>query len=220
MPERVNSLAATIFISIFVPLAAVAVDFAGAAWAGDTCIEKPPLPVTEGQPGNVSHNDGMCHSCYYMTEVLLWDVRYDRAKGRTCWFLRDAHGRDVTEAYVRSRAAPTSTSSMWSKFASWFGNFNFMTASAIAAPASNALQINPSDPSRKYQADPANARKADGSVRVGQKSSGEAPAGKRVSQASIHQNDRDERALFEEFLRWRERRKIIDTLTPSSPTRH
>jgi hypothetical protein len=216
MSERVNSFAQTIFGSVFVSLAALAVEFDSPAMASVACIEKPPPSVAESVPGNTHDNTATCHACYFTTEVLLWDVRYDHAKGRTCWFLRDAHGRDVTEAHVRSSAAPTPTSSLWSKLASWFGNVDFIGASANAAPASNAPHINPPDPSRKYQADIANAKKTDSGVRVGERSNGEAQVAKRVSQAL---NRQDERALFDEFLRWRERRKVIDTLTPSPSAR-
>jgi hypothetical protein len=224
MPERVNSFALTIFGSILVSLATLAVDFNSPALAGDACIEKPPQPVAEGMPGNAPYDYAMCHSCYFTTAVLLWDARYDRAKGRTCWFLRDAYGRDVTEAHVRSSAAPTSAAStppstLSSKLASWFGNFNFMRASGNAAPESDVAHVSPPDPSRKHQGNTANTKKTDSGVRIGQRSDGEAHAAKRVSQASIHQDDKDERALFEEFLRWRERRNMIDPLGQSSSIR-
>jgi hypothetical protein len=208
MSERVKSFAQTIFGPVFVSLATLAVDFDSPALAGGACIEKLPPAAAEGKPGNVPHNDAICHSCYFTTEVLLWDVRYDRAKGRTCWFLRDAYGRDVTEAHVRSSATPAPTSTLSSKLASWFGSFNFMGEAARTAPESNAAHVSPPDPQHQHQGDTANAKKMDGGVRTGQKSNGEAPAVKRTSQASTRQ---DERALveeFAEFLRWRERQKM------------
>jgi hypothetical protein len=207
MLKRVKLFAPTFFSSAFVSLATLAVDFDSPAVASGACIEKPPPAVAENKPGNVPYNDAICRSCYFTTDVLLWDVRYDPAKGRTCWFLRDAYGRDVTEAHVRTSDAPAPTSTLSSKLASWFGSFNFMRASAKAVPESNVARVSSPDPSRQRQGDTANGKKAGGDVRIGQGSNGVAHAVKRVSRASTHQ---DERALieeFEEFLRWRERQR-------------
>ena len=62
MSERVNSFAQTIFRSIFVSFATLAIDFYSPAIAADTCIEKPPPPVAEGAPSNGPHNDEICRS--------------------------------------------------------------------------------------------------------------------------------------------------------------
>jgi hypothetical protein len=207
MSVRVNSLVRTIFGSIFISLASLAVDFESPAMAGGACIAKPPSPAAEGMPSNVPRNDAICRSCYFTTEVLVWDVRYDRAKGLTCWFLRDAYGRDVTEAHVRVTAAPAPPPTLSSKLASWLGNFNFMRAQANAAPEDNAAHVTSPDPPRPHQGDTVNVKKTDSSARIGQKKNGEAHAAKQVSQAS---NRREEPALFEEFdefMRWRERQK-------------
>jgi hypothetical protein len=217
MSERVVSFVQTIFGPVFFSIATLAVDVVSPALAGGACIETLPMPVAEHKPGNVPRTDSICNSCYFTKEVLLWDVRYDRAKGRTCWFLRDAHGRDVTEAHVRSTIAPTPPRTLSSTLASWFDSFNFMRASANAAPESDAAHVSAPDPSRKYQGDAANTKKTDSSIRISQRSDGEARAAKRVSQAPIRQDDKDERALFEEFLRWRERQNMINPLgAPSS----
>src|SRR5579864_54755 len=165
MSERVNSFVQTIFGPVFISLATLAVGFDSPALAGGACIEKLPPPVAEGKPGNVPHDDAICNSCYLTTEVLLWDVRYDRAKGRTCWFLRDAYGRDVTEAHVRSTTAPAPLPTLSSRLASWFGDFNFMRASGIAAPESDAAHVSAPDPSSKRQGDSSNTKKTDSSVR-------------------------------------------------------
>jgi hypothetical protein len=83
-----------------------------------------------------------------------------------------------------------------------------MRASANAEPESDVAHISPPDPSRQHRGDTANAKKTDSSVRIGQGSNGKANAAKRVSQTSI---DKEERALFDEFLRWRERQKTVNT---------
>jgi hypothetical protein len=192
------------FSAVAISLATVAVS---PARADDVCIEQRPRPVAEETHGYAS-----CYSCHAVTaEEFHWVVRYDGAKGRKCWFLLDANGRDVT-AHVRARAEPTPTLS--STLASLFGNFNFMGASANVTPASNVSQISP--PSPRKQGDIAGANKIDNGVRVGQKDNGDGQVTKRVSQTSIHPEDR---ALFEEFLEWRERQNIISTSGPAPSTR-
>jgi hypothetical protein len=111
MPVRANSFAPTLLGAVSVSLATVTVTFDSPAWADDLCIEQPPHPIAQGLPGSLPYRYAACHSCHAgaTTEVLLWSARYDRAKGRKCWILFDAYGRDVTKAHVRSAAAPTST---------------------------------------------------------------------------------------------------------------
>ena len=40
-------------------------------------------------------------------EGTHWSSRYDRARGRKCWFLADASGREVTALPAQPSAAPT-----------------------------------------------------------------------------------------------------------------
>ena len=220
MPEHVNSFASMLLGAAFVSLATVTIAFDGPARADDVCIEQPPHPVAEGMPEGVPYKYAACHSCHAMatTEVLLWNVRYDRARGRKCWLLLDSHGRDVTKAHVRSSAVPEPTTyvppaTFASKIASLFGNFNFMGTPANAVPESNAPlvsppQISPPNSPRKHEGDTANAKKTDGTVQTAQRSIGKGNEAKRVSHVTIPQG---ERALFEEFLQWREYEEIFKT---------
>jgi hypothetical protein len=223
MRGHVNSSAPMRLGAAFIALALAAVTFDSPVRADDSCIEQPPQPVAEGMSGGVPRNYSVpydyaaCHSCHARaTEVLLWNFRYDRAKGRKCWFLVDAYGREVTEVHMRSRAASAPTSTFSSKLASWFGNLNFFGKSENAAPESDAPKLSPPNPPSQHHGDTANAKRTDSGVRVDQSSSGEAYPAKRVSQVSIRQ---EERTLFEEFLRWRERERIVNTLGPAPSTR-
>jgi hypothetical protein len=230
MAERINSCAPMLLGAAFASLATVTVTFDSPVWAGEVCIEQPPHPVGEGGLEGVPYKYAACHSCHVTatTEVLLWNVRYDRAKGRKCWFLLDAHGLDVTKAHVRSSATPTITSTapaptsyvppetFSSKIASLFSDFNFMGTPANAAPESNARpisapQVGPPTPPRKHEGDSADAKKMDTIVQAARKNIGNGHEAKRVSQVIV---PREERALFEEFLRWREYEKIFN---PSNP---
>jgi hypothetical protein len=199
----------------FAPItfSAVAISFATVAvspvQADNACIEQRPRPVAEETHGS---SYASCRSCHAVTaEEFHWVVRNDRAKGRKCWFLLDANGRDVTaHVHARAQSAPTLSST----FASLFGNFNFMGAPANVTQASNVSQI--SSPSPRKQGDTAEANKIDHGVQVAQKDSGDGQVTKRVSQTSIHPEDR---ALFEEFLQWRERQNIFSTSGPTPSTR-
>jgi hypothetical protein len=161
MPERVNSFVPMFPGAIFISLATVVINFNNPARADNACIEQPSQAV----------------------EDLHWTVRYDRAKGRRCWFLLDAAGRDVTEAYVRPSAAPTPLADL----------------------------PNPPRP----PGDIPNANKKDNGVRISRRSNGEGQAAKRASQVSIRPEDR---ALFQEFLQWRERQKTANTSRPQPST--
>jgi hypothetical protein len=210
MPERVNSLASKILGAVFISLAAV--NFDSPVRADDACIEQPPQPVAEGMHGSAPY--ASCHSCHAGTaEDPHWSARYDRARGRRCWFLLDADGRDVT-AHARARAAPAPTLS--STLASVLGNFNLMGASADVTPKSNAPKVSPPSPQRK-QGDTAGANKTDNRVRAAQRSSDDGHAAK---QASRESNQQDHDRLFEEFLEWNERQNVINnTLGPRPSTR-
>lgn len=222
MPERVNPSGPVISAAVFVSLAMTAVNVASPVQAEGSCIEHPPQPAAESPRRSIHYDHAACHSCHAApTEVLLWSVRYDRAKGRKCWFLVDAFGRDVTDAHVRETAAPTPTQTqaqtLSSKLASLFGNFNFTGASADVTPESGAPPGSPREPPRVRQGNTANASREDNGVRGGQRNNSEAQAAKRVSQVLSHP---DERALYEEFLRWRRYQEIIKTLEPSPSVRH
>jgi hypothetical protein len=117
--------------------------------------------------------------------------------------------------------SPPPTPTFSSKLASLFGNSNFFGTPASAAPEYSApeispSQINPPNPPRKHQSDTANANKTDSIGRAGQKTVADAHVPKRVPQVSIREEERD---LFEEFLRWREREKTMNTLGPASSAR-
>jgi hypothetical protein len=120
-----------------------------------------------------------------------------------------------------ANAAPDSYTPQTSKIASLFGNFNFMGTSANAAPERSAPpisppQIGPPNPPPKHEGDSANAKKTDSTIQGAQGSIGKGHEAKQGAKVAIQQEDR---ALFEEFLRWREREKIFNTLGPSALTR-
>lgn len=232
MPEYVNSFTPLLLGAVFVSLATVTIAFDGLARADDVCIEQLPQPVAEAVPESAPYRYPACHSCHATaaTEVLRWSVRHDPVKGRKCWFLLDFRGRDVTKAHVRRSAAPAPgatpaptaapapsaapapapsvpPATLSSKIASLFGNFNFMGTSANAAaeneaPPVSPHQISPPNSPRKPEGDSANVKKTDGAVQTAQKSVGKGQKEKRVSQVKDPREER--RALFEEFLQWRE----------------
>jgi hypothetical protein len=212
MPERINSFDSAISGVIFVSLATIAVNFGNLARAKDACIEHPPQSVAEGTHQSVHNDFAFCNFCHTAnTEVSHWDVRYDRATGRRCWFLVDAQGRDVTEAHAAETATPPQTQMQMlsSTFASLFNIFSFTEPSADATPAAPAAT--PAAPADATPANsshdsapkrpPANANKTDNAVRVSLKNNSEGQAAKRVTVPP------PERDLFEEFLRWREMNK-------------
>src|SRR6202030_4286091 len=104
MPKRVNSFVPMIlavpliptlfFIVVVLAFVATTVVFTyGSARADSACIEQPSQPAAEG---------------------ARWYLRYDRAKGRKCWFLQDAttNVRDVAtpQGQTSAAAAPTLSS--------------------------------------------------------------------------------------------------------------
>jgi hypothetical protein len=218
MPERITSFSPTFVGGVFVSLAAIAINLNTPARAA--CVEQAPQPVTEpthiSVPSHVSvpYDYAACHSCHAMgAQDLRWTFRYDRAKGRKCWFLLDAAGHDVTEAHVQpGRAAAAST--FWSKIQSWFGNLNLMKT-ANAEPENSVPRGTPVSPLRK-QGDTVNANKKDSNSRAADRNNDEGRAAKRASQTSKRE---DERALFEEFMQWRERQKVIDPTLGTTSTR-
>jgi hypothetical protein len=212
MPPRINSF--VISGIVFVLLATIAASFDSPAWAKDDCIEHPPQPVAEDAHRSVHNDYGACNSCHAAgPEVSHWQARYDRAKGRKCWFLADAEGHDLTDAHGAETAAPRPTQTFSSTIASLFNGFSFTgksfpeVASANAAPAGDAPASSSRDSARRRQGNGAEANKTDNGVRVNLKSNSEGQAAKRVSQVSFSPEDRD---LFVEFLRWQEINKALD----------
>jgi hypothetical protein len=198
MPERVNSFGSVISGAAFISLATIAINFDSPVRAEDACIEHPPQPVAEGTHPSVHYDYLACSACHAkVTEVLLWTFRYDQSKGRKCWFLSDAYGRDVTEEHVRRAKAPTQT--IWSRLSSMFDNFNF---GGTSANATSEARSSPADPVRKRQANAANVNKTDDGVRINV----EAQTAKQVSKVSLKPG---EQGLYEEFLRWREAHEAI-----------
>jgi hypothetical protein len=203
MPQRVNSFGSAISGAIFI-LFAITIIFGEPAWAESLCIEQPPA-ATEVTPASVHHGYPACSSCHATpTEVLLWSFRYDRAKGRKCWFLSDTSGRDVTEEHVRGAgAAPPS---IWSRLASVFDNFSFARASENTT--SEALPSSSAELAHNRQANAINANRTDESVRTSKKTGGEGGATKQVSKVSLQPADQ---RLYQDFLRWREAQELIKT---------
>jgi hypothetical protein len=195
MPERVNSFAPIIPSVCFVAVATIiAVHFLSPARAENACIEQPSQPAPEG---------------------TRWSARYDRAKGRKCWFLVDANGREVTASRARPGAAPTPApaDSLSSQIASLLNSLT--GATEYAAPQGDAPQIGPAAAPRKPRGSGAGASKADNVARADQKSAGEGRTAKRAS--ALTEPERE--ALFEEFLRWRESQQMTGTASPSPSTR-
>jgi hypothetical protein len=198
MSERVNSFGSVISSVAFISLATIAINFDSPVQAEGACIEHPPQPVAEGTPPSVHHDYLACSSCHTkVTEVLLWSFRYDQTKGRKCWFLSDAYGRDVTEEHLRDALAATQT--IWSRLSSMFDKLNL---TRTAANVTSDARSNPTDPIPKRQANAANVNKTDNSVRI----NAEAHGMKQVSKVSLKP---DEQGLYEEFLQWREAHEVI-----------
>jgi hypothetical protein len=188
MPERVNSFVPLLLAVLFVFVATITVPVDSPARADSACIEQPSQPAAEG---------------------TRWIARNDRAKGRRCWFLVDANGRDITAPQAQPSAAPTPEPTLSSQLATLLGNLT--GASTTVAPQGNPPQTSPANPARKPQGNAANASKTDNAGRADQRSIGEGHAVKRASPV-LPQPERD--ALFEEFLRWRESQQSISTLAP------
>jgi hypothetical protein len=185
MPERVNSSASIIPCVSFLLVAMIAVHFLSPVRAESACIEQPSQPAPDG-----TH----------------WSVHYDRAKGRKCWFLADAKGRDVTASQAQPSAVPTPApaDSLSSQIASLLGSLTGAAESALPqanASQGDAPQLRPPRGPRKPRSNGANDARADNGVQAEQKGAGEGRAVKHVS-SPLTEPERE--ALFEEFLRWRE----------------
>jgi hypothetical protein len=180
---------ALFFVIVVLAFVATIVAFTyGSARADSACIEQPSQPAAEG---------------------TRWYLRYDRAKGRKCWFLGIAttNVRDVTtpQGQTSAAAAPTLSSRLGELFGGLAGS------SANVTPQGNAAQsILPSAP-RKIQGNSPNAAKPNNSVRTDQRDIVEGHAEKRAARV-LTQPERN--ALFEEFLRWHESQQNINRPNP------
>jgi hypothetical protein len=200
MPKRVISfvpmtlsvppIPAVFFVVVVLAFVATIVALTyGSARADNACIEQPSQPAAEG---------------------TRWHLRYDRAKGRKCWFLGIAttNVRDVTTSQGQASAAAAPTLS--SRLAELFGGL--ARSSANVAPQGNAAQSNLTSAPRKTQGNPPNAAKPNNSVRTDQRDIVEGHAEKRATRV-LTQPERD--ALFEEFLRWHESQQDLNRSNPS-----
>jgi hypothetical protein len=197
MPERVNSFASIILRACFIFAALIAAHCLSPAWAESACIEQHSQPAPDG-----AH----------------WSVHYDRAKGRKCWFLTDAKGRDVMASQAQPSAVPTPApvDSLSSQIVSLLGSLTGAAESALPqanASQSDAPQFGPARAPRKPRGNGANAARADNSVQAEQKGAGEGRAVKHVS-SPLTEPERE--ALFEEFLRWRQQTMDGPSRSPSS----
>jgi len=192
MPKRVNAFVlavpAVFFVLVaFVFVATIVASIYSPTRAESTCIEQRNQPAPEG---------------------ARWNFRYDRAKGRKCWFLEDAPAnvRDATTPQVQASTDPPSLSS---RLSSLFGSLT--GSSASVAPQGNTPQSNATIAPRRTQGNSANAARTESGVRADQRDITEGHAGKRAPPA-LTQADRI--ALFEEFLQWQESQQKSNRLTP------
>jgi hypothetical protein len=200
MPKRVISFVSMtlpvplipgpFFVVVGLAFVATIVAFTyGSARADNACIEQPTQPAAEG---------------------TRWYLRYDRAKGRKCWFLGIAttNARDVTTPQGQTSAAAAPT--LASRLAELFGGL--AGSSANVAPQGNAAPSNLTTAPRKTQGNSPNAAKPNNSVRTDQRDIVEGHVEKRAPPV-LTQPERN--ALFEEFLRWHESQQNINRPNPS-----
>ena len=197
MPKRVNAFVlavpAVFFVLVaFVFVATIVASIYSPTLAESTCIEQRNQPAPEG---------------------ARWNFRYDRAKGRKCWFLEDAPA-NVRDASTPQVQASTDPPTLASQLSSLFGSLTGSSASVAPqgnAPQSNAPQSSATIAPRRTQGNSTNAARTESGVRTDQRDIAEGHAGKRALPA-LTQADRI--ALFEEFLQWQESRQNINRLTP------
>jgi hypothetical protein len=200
MPKRVVSfvpmilsvplIPALFFVVVVLTFVATIVAFTyGSARADSACIEPPTQPVAEG---------------------ARWYLRYDRTKGRKCWFLGIAttNARDATTPQGQTSAAAAPTLS--SRLAELFGGL--AGSSANLAPQGNAAPNNLTTAPRRTQGHSPNAARPNNSVRTDQRDIFEGHAEKRAP-PMLTRPERN--ALFEEFLRWHESQQNINRPNPS-----
>jgi len=193
MPKRVNAFVlavpAAYFVLVlvaFVFVATIVASIYSPTLAESTCIEQRNQPAPEG---------------------ARWNFRYDRAKGRKCWFLEDAPA-NVRDASTPQVQASTDPPTLASQLSSLFGSLT--GSSASVAPQGNAPQSNATNAPRRTQGNSTNAARTESGVRTDQRDIAEGHAGKRALPA-LTQADRI--ALFEEFLQWQSQQNI-NRLTP------
>jgi hypothetical protein len=185
MPERVNSFAEMLACVFLVFVATVAVDFVSPLRAESACIEQPSQRAAQG-----TH----------------WSARYDRAKGRKCWFLVDANGRDVTASQAQPNSGPSlaPVDAFSLQIAALLGSLTAAPENAmpqVTAPQADPLQTGTGRAPHKPRGNGA-ASRADNGLQAAHKGAGEGRSAlKRVS-PSLTEAERE--ALFEEFLRWHE----------------
>jgi hypothetical protein len=201
MPERVNSFAPILPCVFLVSVATVAIDFGSPVRAESACLEQPGQRAAEG---------------------TRWSARYDGAKGRKCWFLVDANGRDVTasQAQPGPAPAPAPAESLSSQIASLFGSLAAAAENAtaqVSAPQGDAPRTAPARAPHKPRGNGANASRADNGARGEHRGAVEGRGTvKRVSPA-LTEPERE--ALFEEFLRWQEIQRTIGASSDSPSSR-
>jgi hypothetical protein len=193
MPERVNSFAPKIPGVFSVLVVTITIQSYTPVRADSACIEQPNRPAAEG---------------------TRWSARYDRAKGRKCWFLVDAPANGHEAAAPQAQEAAAATPSLSSQITSLLDSLR--GTSGNATPQAGPAQINPASGPRKPPANAANAGKTDNVARADQKGVGEAQPAKRVS-SGLTQPQRE--ALFEEFRRWHENQESVSTGNPLPASR-
>src|SRR5215831_11476976 len=191
MPKRVKAFVLAVPAGFFVPVAfafvaTIVASVYSPTRAESTCIEQRNQPAPEG---------------------ARWNFRYDRAKGRKCWFLEDAPA-NVRDASTPQVQASTDQPTLSSRLSSLFGSLT--GSSASVAPQGNAPQSNATNAPRRTQGNSTNAARTESGVRTDQRDIAEGHAGKRALPA-LTQADRI--ALFEEFLQWQSQQNI-NRLTP------
>jgi len=198
MPERANPFVSLVPAAGFLIVAAVVAGTYGFARADSACLERPNQPASEG---------------------ARWNFRYDRAKGRKCWFLQDASTnlRDVA-ALPQSQPNVAPTPTLASRLAELFGSLT--GPPAIAQPQGDTSHSNPTSAQRKTSGSSAHAAKTENGVRTtSQRDAVEGHTGKRASAAQAQTNpaQTDNEALFEEFMRWHEHQQKVNQLNSSPP---
>jgi hypothetical protein len=124
-----------------------------------------------------------------------WSLHQDRVTDRRCWILVDATGRELSPPQAQPATAPGPT-----PFQSFLGRF---TAGPPPAPQQQATAPAAPSPLRTPRVAHVNRPVRPPEPKV------EGRPAKQEASHEMSQPDRD--ALFEEFLRWRESRKITGT---------
>jgi hypothetical protein len=183
MPRCASSFVPMISGVVCALLAAVAIDFRSPVLAASVCVGQAAQPAPQG---------------------ARWVLHMDRVRGRRCWLLVDAYGREVSGQVQPNAASAPSPSS---PFMSLFG---YMTEVPNATPQSSEPPV--PRPAMRFRRPQAHVAR-DNRSRADQTSPREPHTGR----GALSQPDRD--ALFEEFLRWHESQKMMHTLSPPPSSR-